>query len=74
MSASSGALSVLNVQATDEGCYKCEPTGSNPYIVELKSPCEFAVVLKQYTYIYNMVCSALFLQHCTPCIVQYNAL
>ena len=52
VSASSGALSVLNVQATDEGYYKCESTGSKPYIVELKSPCEFAVVLKQYIYIY----------------------
>ena len=50
MSASSGALSMLNVQATDEGYYKCESTGSKPYIVELKSPCEFAVVLKQYIY------------------------
>ena len=56
MSASSGSLSVLNVQATDEGYYKCDSTGSKPYIVELKSPCEFAVMLKQYIYLCVCAC------------------
>ena len=45
ISPSTGALTILNFQRNDEGTYKCDFFGTGKYLVELKSACEFAVLL-----------------------------
>ena len=44
VSRSTGVLNVLNFQAAGEGIYKCHPTGSKPYVMELRSA-EFTMQL-----------------------------
>ena len=45
ISPSTGALTILNFRRNDEGIYKCDFFGTGKFLVELKSACEFAVLL-----------------------------
>ena len=45
MSPSTGALTIVNFQPTDEGLYKCDFMSGGMYVVELKSAGEFFVML-----------------------------
>ena len=48
VSRSAAVLNVLNFQAAHEGMYKCHPTGSEPYVMELRSAGEFKLQLWSY--------------------------